>query len=369
MVYPVASLVLALTAASPATSETPKVVSEPAWSEEAEVATATRASIGVPPKAGTMSRMQVRDLGQDGIDLAAQYASPDEQIFGTIFIYKPTLPDSGLTFLATDEAIRRRLGETASSIEDQPIAVGGVAKAGRRVIYSSNDRQLGSSALLVIQAGNWMLKLRVSGPADRTQEIATNLDALAAGLKFGKGSEPLPTHIIQTGPCEPSSPVSDAKLVKPQKAAAIAQTIMAVPNFVDKNGHAVADPTDRVPDRLCLAESTSDGKIPLLTYRTVTANADSMFKPSIFQLYGDAGHMIEVTRAGKGVGESYALRHSIGRVIVYGGFATEPSAVQFELMRRSSDQLPVVATIKSHGGGTNTELYCNSFAEGCSAQE
>lgn len=364
-------LALALLSANPATTA-PAVEADapPAWSDSASDANAVRASIGVPKLAGTLSRTQVRDLGKDGVDLVAQYSTPDEQIFGTIFIYKPTLPDSGLTFLATDEAIRRRFGGAANTIDDRLVSVGGIAKAGRRVIYSSTDSRLGSSALIILQAGGWMIKVRVSGPADRAEEIVANLDALAVGLKFGKGSEPLPAHIIQTEPCNIASPSANGELIKPKGEDAMAVAIMAIPVFIDQKESAVADLTERVPDRLCLAESSWDGKIPLLTLRTVKSIGAGIFEPKVFQLYGDAGQMIEVTRATRGPKESYALRHGIGRLILYGGFATEPTADQLTLIRRSSDQLPVIAVIQAYAGGnTNTELFCNSFAEGCAKEK
>ncbi|MDP9423576.1 MAG: hypothetical protein M3Q19_12235 [Pseudomonadota bacterium] len=363
-------LALAILSAAPTVAGSQAKPDRPvAWSDSIGEATALRASITVPKQAGTLPRLQTRDLGDNGVDLVAQYASPDEQVFGTIFIYKPTLPDSGLAFLATDEAIRRRFGEGAKTLDDRLVRVGGVAKAGRRVIYASSDARLGSSALIVVQAGGWMVKIRVSGPTDRAEEISINLDALAAGLKFGKGSEPLPAHIIQTEPCGGASAPANSGLVKPQSADAAAIAIMAIPVFIDENGRAVADLTERVPDRLCLAESSSDGKVPLLTFRTVKSTAAGIFEPKIFQLYGDAGQIIEVTRALKGSNENYALRHGIGRLIVYGGFASEPSADQLSMIRRLSDQLPVIAIIQAYGGGTNTEIFCNSFAEGCAKEK
>ncbi len=149
----------------------------------------------------------------------------------------------------------------------------------------------------------------------------------------------------------------------------MALAIMAIPTFVDPKGHAVADPTERVPDRLCLAESTSDGKIPLLTFRTVKSAHAGIYEPRFFQLYGDAGQIVEVTRVSKGPAETYALRHGIGRLIVYGGFSSEPGADQLTKVRRSSSELPVVAVIQAKDRGTNTELFCNSFAEGCETKK
>lgn len=341
----------------------------PGWTVSGPTATAKKADIEVPLSAGTMSRLELRDLGQDEIDLVAQYGPPDRLIYGTIFLYRPTLPDSGLTFLATDEAIRRRFGENVQVVDDKLIAIGGVMNAGRRIFYSSSDARLSSSGLVIIQAGKWMLKLRVSGPASRTSEIADNLDALVDGLKFGKGSEPLPIHVIRTEPCQNAKSHVDAELKKPQGPDAIALALVAAPGHIDPDGRAVADPLRRVPDRLCLYRSDWDDKIPLLTFRTISPASPGIFEPKLFQLYGDAGIIVEVTRLSKGPAGYFALRHAIGEAVLYGAFSSEPSDAQLAGMRKGSSDLPVIAIIRAKDSGTDIQAYCNRVAEGCEKAE
>jgi hypothetical protein len=370
MNFQVTRMALAFLSGSQPTSEVP--TAEPAraaWAEAGEMATAVRASIAVSNRAGTMSRKEVRDYGEDGINLVAQYATPDNQIYGTIFIYRPSLADSGLTFLATDEAIRRRMGASAKTLSDQSVTAGGIKNSGRRVIYADSQTGL-RSALMIVQAGGWLLKYRVSGPSSRANEISGNLDALVDGTKFGKGSEPLPTHVIESEPCSGNSAAIEPTLIKPQGSAAVALALLSVPRFVDEKGNAADDPTGRVPDRLCLAESSEDEKIPLLTYRTLESSS-GLFAPKIFQLYGDAGIIVEVTRPSKASAELFAIRHSLGPLLMYGGFSSEPNAKQLALIRKRATELPIVAVVteKPAGKGSDITLYCNNLAEGCSEKK
>lgn len=364
----IALVAFALAAANSATSQPSASDAQTAWTDTANEANAINASISVARHAGTMSRKEVRDLGDSGIDLVAQYATPDEEIFGTIFIYKPSMVESGLTFLATDEAIRRRMGPSVKIISDGTISAGGVENAGRRVIYSGNEGGL-RSALGIVQAGKWMIKFRVSGPGNRANEIAGNLDALVAGTRFGKGSEPLPAHVISVQPCKPMTATADAHIVKPTAVSAMAISMMAMPYFKDEKGAATSDPTGRVPDRLCLAESSTEENIPLLTFRTLEP-ISGLFTPRIFQLFGDAGLIVEVTRPAKGT-ELFALRHSLAGTMVYGGFSAEPSSSQLKLIRTRTGDLPIVAAIteKPAGNGSDIKLDCDTFAEGCSKKE
>lgn len=370
MAIQVALTALVLLAESQAGSQKPTPAPiPPSWTEVGDEATAVKASITVAKQAGTMSRKEVRDYGEDGINLVAQYVTSDDQIFGTIFIYRPSLADSGLTFLATDEAIRRRLGTSVKVLSDQMVPAGGTQNAGRRVVYADSESGL-RSALMIIQAGAWLLKYRVSGPSSRANEIASNLDAMVGGTKFGKGSEPLPTHVIKVEPCDGMRNDGNAKTIKPKSESVVGLALLAVPRFNDEIGKAVADPTGRVPDRLCLAESSEDDKLPLLTFRTMDSRS-GLFAPRIFQLFGDAGIIVEVTRAANGSGELFAIRHGLSPVLIYGGFLTEPGAGQMQLVRHRSNKLPIVAAISEQtaGNGQNIELNCNSFAEGCETQK
>jgi hypothetical protein len=141
----------------------------------------SRAGIGVPREAGSLKLGRVADLGTAGLDDMADYASTDEAISGTIFIYYPTLADTGLTFLATDATIRRRFGPQTRIADDRLVSIGGIEGAGRRVSYSGASEGRRSTMAMFARAGGWILVLRVSGPASRAAEIGGDLDALAQG--------------------------------------------------------------------------------------------------------------------------------------------------------------------------------------------
>jgi hypothetical protein len=307
---------------------------------------------------------EVRDYGTEGVDDVAQYASADQALSGTIFIYFPTLPDTGLTFLATDETIRRRFGPATKIADDRLVSVAGVANAGRRIVYSGASDGLRATDAMFIRAGSWILVLRVSGPASRAGEVAAALDAMAAGLSFAK-DPPLPAHVIQTEPC-PDAGRPDAGLAKPTGSEALASAlIVAAGGFQDEQRKALPDMFGRVPNRLCLARSGTHGTAVVLTYRTV-GKPSGLFAPRLFNLVGDAGIIIEVTAAPKSPERLVALRNAIGRATAYGVFLGEPNLAQLDRLYERDAAFPPFATIElKSSGDSNVEIDCKQFIEGC----
>jgi hypothetical protein len=154
--------ILALHQASVAVAAPTSPTADTGWIDEAPAPpTVRRAGIGVPRAAGSLRLGSVHTYDTKGLDTVAQYASADEAISGSAFVYYPSLADTGLTFLATDATIRRRFGPGTRIAEDRLVAVGGVAEAGRRVIYAGGSDGLRSTAATFIRAGGWIIVLRV----------------------------------------------------------------------------------------------------------------------------------------------------------------------------------------------------------------
>jgi hypothetical protein len=300
-----------------------------------------------------------------GLDNVAQYASADDAISGTVFIYYPSLADTGLTFLATDATIKRRFGAGTRIVEDGLVAVGGVAGAGRRVIYASVADGLRSSAATFVRAGGWIIVLRVSGPASRATEIAANMDALTSGLTFGRNN-PVKAHVIRTEDCAGRSD-PDAAIVKPTGAEVAALVIMAVGETRDENGRALEDVLGRVPDRLCLARSGGTEGAVELTYK-VRGKTAGIYAPRLFHLVGDAGFVVEATAPAKHPERVILLRHAIGGLEAYGLVSGPPSFTQVESVVKQDANFPLLATAvaKPEGeGGDEVTLGCVHVQEGC----
>jgi hypothetical protein len=358
-------LILGAVSAAAAAAPKQKAPPPPAWTDRApDPAVVNGAGIGVPRQAGSLKMIEVRDLGTEGLDDVAQYASADQAISGTIFIYFPALPDTGLTFLATDETIRRRFGPETKIADDRLVTVAGVPKAGRRIVYSGASDGLRSTAALFIRAGGWILVLRVSGPASRAAEISEDLDAVAAGLTFAK-DPPLPAHVIQTESC-PDAGGAEARVTKPSGSEAMEFALLVAGGQLrDERHEALPDLLERVPDRLCLARSGSRGEGIVLTYRTV-GKASGLFAPRVFDLVGDAGTIVEFTATSKAPERLVALRHAIGETTIYGIFLGEPNLAQIDRLIEHDTAFPAFAQVElKPSGNSDVHLACKQFAEGC----
>lgn len=360
---------LALLAIAVSAQALAQVQTAPApWTEAGVMATAVKAGIAVPLVAGTLRKTDLKQWGNEGIDLYAQYETADRAIMGTIFVYPPTLPDIGLTFLATDEAIRRRFGPATHIAEDTLVSIAGVPGAGRRIIYEGVDTGSRVSTALFVRAGSWVVVGRVTGPASRADEIKRNLDALVSRISFPKGSEPLPANSVKTESCQPRGASPSVKIALPEAGEAIALALISAPGVVDEKGHSAINPMRTVPDRLCLETSATLGQIPLLT---LLASNTSMlaYSPRMYLLYGDAGIMLELVESREQPGTFYALRHGVGKMYLVGKFQGMPSEGQLHGLILAPDDAPAVVRYQSRlisaKGDEDFNVNCNLTIEGC----
>ncbi|MES2291045.1 MAG: hypothetical protein V4530_15040 [Pseudomonadota bacterium] len=351
------------------------LLSTPAYSEPAPVqpkilttAKSVRvvpAQIELPQQAGLMTLESSKEYGSDGFDNVIQYASPDKQISGTAFVYFPSLPDTGLTFLATDAIIRKRFGEGTRVASDQLVAVGGVANAGRKVVYGGASNGTRSTAAMFVRAGGWIIVLRMSGPASRASEIEMQIDAVAAKLSFAKDSKPYPATLVTTSGCKATQQV-DADVVRPSQAAVLERTLIPVSNNMEIAKKKLWDPP--VPAALCLSGS-SDIKDVITQDFQLPATPKKASAARKFRLVGDAGYVLEVTGSKVEPGVYLVIRYGIGSFDVLGAFRGIPSDAQLDRITAQDGSIPVLARVEmSAGGNSNITLNCDDTKEGCAAK-
>ena len=371
---PIVGLVMltALPEAARAQEKTPAT-----WVSNAGMATAKSSDISIPLTAGTLTNYALKDAKGDGADMAAQYETPDGKILGTIFIYAPTRPDAGLTFLATDESIRRRFGSTVQKIEDSLVPLAGVANAGRRVVYTGNadsklrgdpdGRIYGTAAF--VRAGPWMIKVRVSGPISRSTEIGQDLDALLAGLKLGKLARPLPQSPIVTTDCAPTPDRPTIKITHPASADALGLGIALDPVVQDEEG-AVANPLTAEIKAVCREGIEVRDNIALQTFR-VTSPSSGRFQPSRVMLYGDAGIMLLAFEDLKFPGQYYVSRHAIGRTFIFGRLSALPSEAELKALLFNPEKQPAVIAVTQDylKKAATMTVNCTLTAEGCAKED
>jgi hypothetical protein len=333
--------------------------------ETATSASAVKAGIALPLSAGTLKKADLTQYDRDGADLAARYLSADQAIQGTIYLSEPTFADTGLAFLATDEAIRLRWGPPTHAGADRLRPVAGVKDAERRVTYEG--AKSGETPLVTIasflRAGSWLVVAQVTGPTQQTQEINRDLDALVAGMAFAKGYEPLPANVIRTEPCQPRDRSVAAKVTRPQMGDGL--------EFLSGSGALGG----KAPERLCLESLEVFGQTALQIYRPLD-KADRPYSTRLYALLGNSGVILEVAESRQEPGAFYALRHGAGRATVFGKFDREPSIGQIRALTVAPDKQPAAILQFSTralspelapgvGPGVGIKMYCDWGLNGC----
>lgn len=332
---------------------------KPAIVTSEKAVTIVPAQIGLPQQAGLMTLESSKEYGPDGFDSVIQYASPDKQINGTVFVYFPSLPDTGLTFLATDAIIRKRFGKGTEIASDQLTSVGGVADAGRKIVYRGASDGTRSTVAMFVRAGNWIIVLRMSGPASRAQEIEAQIDAIAAQLTFGKDSDPRPATSVAISKCD-AVRSADAEILRPSQAAALEGAVIAVSHHVVARKTKLRSPL--VPQAMCLTGLSETKDVITQSFQTV----DPTPTPRRFRLVGDAGLTLETVVSSVEPGVYIVTRYGIGVVEIYGAFRGVPSEAQLDSIVARDRAIPIVARVELKAeGGSDITLYCANAREGC----
>ncbi len=277
-----------------------------AWRVDGDKARVTAAGIMVPTAAGTLNLIKSGELsdGGKGIDNVAQYMSEDGAVQATAYIYLTSYADTAIAAYMTDKAIVGHFGPETRRIAFGVAPVGGVADGAIRSIYAgAADGQLTTAAALV-HAGRWIVKLRVTGPADRADEVTAGIDAMLAGMTFDAG---VAVHAAQAAAIAPCS--------ARQRGAAAG----AAANF-PRDGR----------DALCIDRTirTADSAYEVL--RPV-GGAGSFIVPM-----DDAGRTMRFTRSGDDAGYQMAV-HSVGRLDLYDVYAEVPGDRKLAAMIDGAD--------------------------------
>src|SRR5688572_15334596 len=180
---------LSLSVAGTACAAQPPSAPSLAWTTSGQFRMFAAAGIALSLRAGTLAITETSDGSNPGhsLDNIVQYRSPDGEVFGTVYIYLPGLAHSGLTAFTTDFAIRSNSTNEIQSGDSQVVAAGGIAGSAIRRDYSRYRGDQASSAAF-LKVGRWMVKLRVSGPQERQQEVQHAMAAILQELRVDRRS-------------------------------------------------------------------------------------------------------------------------------------------------------------------------------------
>jgi hypothetical protein len=336
-----------------------------AWSKTEASVSVPAAGISLPERAGSLSLRQTGEFseGGKGIDNFAQYATPDGAIEGTAYVYLPPYSDAALTAFETGRVIKIRFGQDIALTSTSIVGSGRAADSVIRNIYDQNsDGRTTTAAFL--KAGDWIVKLRVSGPKSRRAEVIGGLDALIAGLTFTEGSKPARAADLQISEC----PAALAKSAHKQQLASafgtspdpLTESLLqgALSTYVTKNGDGKADRLETIARNglksVCVRDHLTIGTsdIPIIQ---PTGSGDT--PEAVIALINDAGAMVEMHQQLLGKGYTVAY-HEIGRTTAYGTFNRPLSTDQLRrLLTGDKWEYPVVSvTTYEADGTTNTNI-------------
>lgn len=275
-----------------------------AWTPTETSLRADAAGISLPQTVASLSLSKSGEVsnGGKGIDNYAQYLSEDGAIQATLYVYLPSYADASLAAYMTDRAIMERFGAKTRRSAYAAVPAAGAANGAIRAVYDDAANGALTTAAAFVHAGRWIVKLRVTGPTERRQEVLAGLDGMLGGLRFDQSADIHRTAPATIAAC-PSRDAGDARLTE---QADLTPTAITLP----REGSAP----------LCVRGQvqTAEGRYDMLQQPGVPNGA-------VIVPMDDAGTMLAFDPAGRG----YQLSiHSVGQTDLYGVYDKVPSARQ-----------------------------------------
>jgi hypothetical protein len=310
------------------------------WSQAGDRITFTPARISFPSQAGTtfLQRSQEFSHPGEGLDNALQFQTPDEQVFATIYIYYPGLSHSGLSALATDNALRSQENSGLRLLRSASVVAGGTDNAAVRMDYSGYRQNLASSAAF-IKVGRWLVKIRVSGPEARRAEVEAAMDALLAGVRFEGDAHPRPAAPLSIRDCGTEMGERTAQMIAQPDVEVAAFALLGT---FDGAGVEARDETHGgtsiLPPRFrthWCRPLHQDSRV----YRADPSEHEGGpidGRSLIFMPVNDAGTTMELVETNRHV--FLLLYHEIGRTLLLGAYDGPPSDQQIAAILSGADE-------------------------------
>jgi hypothetical protein len=320
-------------ATPPASQSSPASTPPQTWLVSDTKVAFTPTPIVFPLKAGVLSATNHKEASHPGqnLDNAIEYHSPDQAIFGTVYIYFPGLSHAGLAAIAEDSVIRDSWPDVTGG-ETRVVAAGGKEGVAIRASYGRYHGDLASSASY-LKAGRWLITLRVSGPMARKAEVEAAMDALLAGITFGQHAPARPASLLSVRECPQPRDERPAKALPDKKDASVAAVGFLA--TLDGAGMEAKDSEtgepailpSRVPTDLCRAQLKAKGR-QMILLRGVDGEPISIDGRTVrAALLSDSGRIMEVDHDAK-LGGYVLLYHDLGETDVLGTYDAIPSDKQ-----------------------------------------
>lgn len=352
-------LAAGLALASPASAQSLRI-DESAWSAPGDEAPRPiKADISVPRAFGPLTLRQLLPARPGGWDNVAQYGSDDRALVATIYIYRPVIADAGFAAIMTTEAIFAGFGREIEGGPRTLAPAGGVAQAAHRQVYLAGLKRGNGPALTlatgfaVLKAGQWLVKVRVTGPAQRRDEIERALDGLLGELRFGADAVVKPAYPDTVTECPDSGSERPARR----------QSGKAAGPFAAMSGILADSLTDlaKGPRALCVMVRRTGP-----AYLDIVLRATKGDGTPLALLSGDSGNGVYVIPPLFGGGTGWgALKVGVADGVVFGPFDAAPTADQLMAIPTGGDirwaGQGVARLTRDEKGKTNVAVDVNAF--------
>jgi len=199
--------------------------------------------ISLPRQIGEMRLGNVRDASDGGnYDVIAQLGSGATPV--TLYVYRSAYPNAALWFERTRLAMNANVGSDERRAEPSAITIGGAsAPNGLREDIALSGAPLRATSVAIIQAGQWLVKARISSSELDLPAVSARMDQLLGALRFASMPAPHPLRVPQ--PCSDSNRMSGEPVTEMNEeilASALPSLIMSEAAARGSGGLAV-DPS------------------------------------------------------------------------------------------------------------------------------
>lgn len=294
------ALMLAAAAAAPAAAQD-------LWRHQAS-------GVSIPRVVGEMRLSQERDASGGGnYDVILQFG--DSTTPATIYIYRSAYPNPALWFERTRMAMNQNVGSQNERVAPDSLTLGNARAPNglREDIAISGGGRFRATSVAIAQAGEWMVKVRLSSTQLDRDAVASRMSQLLAALRFE--NMPPPHPLIVPALCSESTGANGRKLSPGREAvAAAARDGVLVADEARGRAGLAMDP------RAWCREST---QFPA-QYGSVYRRRDG---GAWVALVGDAGRAISAATLGDRAVTFAAIPASTSLVAVYEGLPHPDRAI------------------------------------------
>lgn len=327
------------------------------WTGTAERMTFTAAGISFPRRVGAVSFNRSIAFGRQnaGLDNGLIYASDDNALIATAYVYLPGLADVGLSAVVNEQSMRFQSGSGLRPLESRIANAGGRNGVAIRADYAGfRDNEASMSAFL--RVGRWIVKLRVSGPESRRADVERTMTALLAETRFQGRDQPQPARAMRiSGDC-PATPAAQTATLRALNGAEAAEDAImtAAAALPERSGR------EGFPRSWCLSSRRQSGPYAMPIWRIPPSSAAEDSRRSVaLAMMNDSDGVIEVVeRRFRDRSRYMLIWHSTGRTNILGSYDGLPTDAQITALLSGNDaageRARAVIDYRSNGDSTVT---------------